>query len=399
MAVAKALGVDAILTGRVTQRGENLLINVELMDARDLTQVWGEQYNRKAADLLQVQAEISKEIAERLRLRLTAVEQQQFARRETVNPQAYELLLRGRFYWSKGGTENRKKAIEYYEQAIALDPNYALAYAELSASYSNQAHNGILDPKEFMPKAEVAVLKALALDESLAEAHLALAYLKTNAWDWASAENGYTRAIELNPNLARAHRWYSQHLSIMGRHDHALAEIRRARDLDPISPLASADIGFTLFHARQYDQAIEAVKKALEMDRNFPITYSYLGYIYAAKGMYAEAIAAHQEAIKLDFVVAGNQIYVGAAYAKAGDLERAQEILKQLQTGKDYVAPAELANLYSALGDREQAFASLEKAYAAHDPQLQYIGVDPSFDTLRSDPRFTDLMRRVKLTP
>ena len=395
--VAKELEVEAILTGRVIQRGENLLINVELMDARDRTQVWGEQYTRKAADLLQVQAEISREIVERLRLRLSEGEQQQLSKRETVNPQAYELLLKGRFYWSKGGTENRQKAIEYYQQAIAIDPAYALAYAELSASYSNQAHNSILDPKEFMPRAEETVLKALALDKNLAEAHLALAYLKTNAWKWADAENEYKRSIELNPNLARAHRWYSQHLSVVGRHDQALDEIRRARQLDPISPLASADIGFALFHARRYDQAIEAVGEALEMDRTFPITYSYLGYVYSAKGMYAEAIAAYQEAIRLDFAVTGNQLYLAAVYAKAGERSRAQRILKQLETGKDYVAPAELAILYAALGEREQAFASLEKAYTLHDPQLQYIGVDPSFDTLRSDPRFTDLMRRVGL--
>ncbi|MDQ3256658.1 MAG: protein kinase, partial [Acidobacteriota bacterium] len=397
--VANALGVEAILIGRVTQRGENLLINVALVDARDRTNVWGEQYNRKAVDLLQVQAEISREIAERLRLRLSAGERQQLSKRETVNPHAYELLLRGRFHWSKGGTENRNKAIEYYKQAIAVDANYALAYAELSASYSNLVGNSVLDPKEFTPRAEVAVLKALALDETLADAHLALANFKVNAWDWAAAEQEYRRALQLNPNLAEAHRWYANYLGVMRRHDEAIAKIKRAREIDPISLPANADVGFTLFLARQYDQAIESLKKTIELDHIYPITHAYLGYTYAAKKMYAEAIAAYQEALKYDRDSLSNQIYLGAAYAAAGERVRAETILKRLQTSSEYVSPVELAALYVALGEREQAFASLEKAYAAHDLQLQYLGVDPALDHLRSDSRFTDLMRRVGLIP
>ncbi len=396
--VAKALSVEGILTGRVTQRGENLLISVELMDARDRTQVWGEQYNRKATDLLQVQAEISREIAERLRLRLSVGEQQQLSKRETATPEAYELLLRGRFQWRKGGTEDWKKATEYYNQAIVVDPAYALAYAELSVSYSNLAHNSILDPKEFLPRAEVAALRALALDETLADAHLALANLKLNAWEWTAAEGEYKRAIELNPNFAEAYRWYSAYLTVTGRHEQSIARIRRARELDPLSIIVNADLGSNLFFARHYDEAIEAVKKTLELDPNFPLAHAYLGYIYAAKGMYPEAIAEQQEAIKLGLGGPSGQIYLGAAYARSGEREKAKTILKQLQTSKEYVSPGELAILYGSLGEREQAFASLEKAYAAHDLQLQYLGADPAFDPLRSDPRFRDLMRRIGLT-
>ena len=397
--VAKALGVEAILTGRVTQRGETLLINVELMDARDRTQVWGGQYNRKATDLLQLQAEISREIAERLRLRLSVGEQQYLSKRETVNPEAYELLLRGRFDWRKGGTENWKKATEYYNRAIAIDPAYALAWAELSVSYSNLAHNSILDPKEFLPRAEVAALKALALDETLADGHLALANLKLNAWEWPAAEGEYRRAIELNPNFAEAYRWYSAYLTVMRRHEESIARIKRARELDPLSIIVNADVGSNLFFAGRYDEAIEAVKKTLALDPNFPLAHGYLGYIYAAKGMYPQAIAAYQEAIKFGFGGPSLQIYLGAAYAKAGETKKAREILKRLQATKEYVSPGELAILYGSLGEREQAFASLEKAFATHDLQLQYLGVDPAFDPLRSDSRFRDLMRRVGLKP
>ena len=395
--VARVLGVEAILTGRVTQRGDNLLISVELMDARDKTQVWGEQYNRKATDLLAVQSDIAREIASTLRLKLTNAEQQQLAKRETVNPQAYELLLKARFYNVKGGTDNQKKAIEFYQQAIAVDPKYAIAYAELSGSYWGLVLDSILDPKEGMPKAEETAQTALTLDESLAEAHLALAGIKRTVWDWAAAEREYQRAVQLNPNLAGAHHWYATFLSLMGRHDQAIAEIRRARELDPLSLSVNLGVGVRLSFARQYDQAIEALKKTLELDQNYAPAHIHLGYNYALKGMYQEAIAEYQKFIKLSGDDTSVQVSLGMAYASAGEREKAQAILKRLQTTKEYVSPGELAALYAALGEREQAFASLEKAYAVRDPQLQYLGVDRSFDPLRSDPRFADLVRRVGL--
>ena len=395
--VARALGVAAILTGRVTQRGDSLLISVELVNARDRTLVWGEQYNRKSTDLLAVQSEISREIGEKLRLRLSASEQQQLAKRETVNPQAYELMLKGLFYRRKGGTENSKKAVEYYNQAIALEPTYALAYAELSACYRDLAAGSVLDPKEFTPKAEAAARNALELDESLADAHYAMALSKRDAWEWATAEREYRRAIELNPNLSAAHLRYAFYLNLVRRHEQAIAEIERARELDPLWPSINANVGYVLYFARQYDRAIEALQKTLELDQNFPPTYNVMGFTYAAKGMYAKAIAAYQEAINLGNKSPSLQIHLGAAYAHAGDRKKAQAILEQLQTGEKYVSPGELAILYGALGEREQAFASLEKAYAAHDPSLQYLGVDPAFDNLRSDPRFADLVQRIGL--
>lgn len=295
----------------------------------------------------------------------------------------------------QGGTENRNKAIEYYKQAIAADSNYAPAYADLSIGYILLVSNGILDPREFTPKADDAARTALKLDNNLADAHLALAWIKLNDWEWSDAEREYRRTIELNPNLARAHDAFAYYLSFMGRHDEAIAENKHSKDLDPISLITNADAGNIHYLARQYDQGLEKLKIALELDPNFATTYVYFGYIYTAKGMYREAIASYQKAIELSGETTSRQIFLGAAWAKAGESEKAQTILKQLETGKEYVSPCELAILYSALNEREQAFASLEKAFAAHDLQLQYINVDPAFDSLRDDSRFQDLLRRV----
>ncbi len=395
--VANALGVQAIVTGRIVPLNDRLIVSVELINAKDKTQIWSEQYNRKPADLFQLQSEISKEIAGKLSIRLTGIQEQQAAFQE-VNPQAYELLLRGNLFWNKGGTDNRKKAIEYYNQAIAVDRNYALAYAELSASYSALISYGSdYDPKEYKPKAEEAALKALELDENLPDAHYALAYLKTHSWEWIQAEREYQRTVELNPNYARAHNGYALYLSLMGRHDQAISAIKRARELDPLSLRVNINNGFILYLARRNDQAIEILKKTLELDQNHSAVHLYLGYVYTEKGMYKEAIAAYQEAVRLGDDSSSTQIFLGEAYARSGEVEKAKVILKNLKESKEYKSPAELAVLYAALGDREQAFALLEEAYNEHDLQLQYLGVDPAFDPLRSDPRFQNLLQRIGL--
>lgn len=399
--VARALGVQAILTGRVAQRGENLLISVELVDARDKTHIWGEQYNRRATDLLQVQSEISEEIARKLRLRLTASEQNQLVRRETVNPQAYELLLKGRFYWNKGGTENRKKAVDYYRQAIVADSTYALAYAELSIAYSDLVNNVLVDPKEFSLKAEDAAHKALELDDNLTEAQLAMARIRENAWDWAEAEREHKRAIELNPHLSRAHIAYAFYLIIQGRHEQALAEAKRARELDPLSLNTNTVVVYGLLLMRQNDEAVEAAKKMLELSQSNPNVYTVLAQTYMARGQYREAIAACQQAIKLGDDSPDAQISLGGAYAKVGEPEKTRTTLKRLENGKEYVSPMNLAILHIALGEREQALALLERAYSAHDQQLIWLGVEAegegSFAPLRDDPHFQELLRRIGL--
>lgn len=395
--VARALGVQAIVTGRVVQRGDQLQVSAELVNVADKTQMWGEQFNRKMIDALSVQTEISQQIAQKLRLRLTNAEQQQLVKDAKVNPQAYELLLKGRFYRGKASREGHTKAAEYFNQAIAIDGNYALAYAELASSYRLLGANGFLDPKEATPKADAAVRKALELDDGLAEAHSALADIKTDAWDWAGAEQEYKRAIQLNPSFARAHNTYSALLSIMGRHEQAIAEIKVARELDPLALVINTNIGARLFFARQYEQAAEQLKKTLEMDPNYGYAHTYLGYTYSAMRRYNEAVAEYETTNRLIGDSTSLQCFLGYALSKAGRRNEAEAILKKLETTKEYVSPAELAVLYVGLDQKEQALYSLERAYAAHDLQMRYLSVDHHFDPLRSEPRFQELIRKVGL--
>ena len=395
--IAKTLSVATILTGWVMRRGENLQISVELINGRDNTQIWGEQYNRRFGDLLSIQNDISREIADKLHPRLTLSERKQLVIHETNNSVAYELLLKGRFYRAKGGTESRKKAVEYFNEAIVADPDYALAYAELSFTYRILVGSGSLDPKEFTPKAEAAALKALELDETLADAHFALAFLKMNHWEWSAAEFRFKRAIELNPNLARAYIGYAGYLSRIGRHDEAVNEIRGAKELDPLSTIVNGNFGIILYFAGRFDEAIKILQETLEFDPNFSFAHLYLGYNYAAKGLFQEAIMSYKKAFSLGQETPSNKIYLGAAYAGAGRRDRAQLILDELENGESYVSPAELAVLYTALGEREKAFESLEKAFNLHDLQLQYFGTDPAFKLLRDDARYADLLKRIGL--
>jgi serine/threonine-protein kinase len=393
---ANKLGAQAIITGRVARYDGNLLIRVEMIDAFDDRQLWSEQYNRRAVDLLDIQQEIARTASQKLRFRFSGARKQEIAKQNIVNPHAHELLLKGHSYRNRKGTENKMKAAEYYQQATDIDPTYATAFAALSISYSDLTHNSILDPIEFTPKAEAAARKALELDDNLAEAHDALALLKLNKWDWAAAEQEYQRAIELNPNFAKSRSSYAFYLSLMGRHPQAIAEAKRARDLSPLSPTVNTNIGYALYMARRYDEARETLNYALEMEQENPYTNGILAHSYLGKGMYTEAIAAFQHVIELGGEP-GYRIYLGAAYAKAGERERAQTILKELETSESYVSPGELAILYTALNEREQAFVSLKHAYDTRDAQLQFLVVEPAFDPLRSDPRFQDLLHRVGL--
>ena len=396
---ANKLGVQAIITGRVSRRGDDLSIRVEMVDTRDNRQLWSEQYDRKGVDAVAVEREIAQTISEKLRLKLTGAQEREIAIQNKVNPQAYELLLKSRFVRLQGGRENFERAIDFLQQAISVDPSYALAYADLSFDYSLLGGDSYLNPKEVAFQAEAAARKALELDENLAEAHLSLATIKMNAWEWASAERECLRAIELNPNLAHAHIMYASYLSNMGRHEEAVAQAKRGRELDPLSIRVNLNYGTVLLLARRYEEAIETFKKTLELNPNSEDTHNSLAFGYLASGNYAESI---REMLEINGGEPGatnniSEIYLAVAYAKAGNREKASSILKQLETSKDYVAPGELAVLYVALGDTQSAFASLEKAYVAHDLQLQYLKVEPGFDPIRDDPRFKDLVHRVGL--
>jgi serine/threonine-protein kinase len=395
--VAKALGVQAIVTGRIVRLGDTLQISVELVNARNNAQMWGEQYSRKAADLQVVQGEIARTISEKLRIRLTGTQEQQVTKRATGNPEAYQLYLNGEFYSRRGRIEDKRQALDYYNQAIGLDPNFALAYVGVAGEYENLAAGSLSDSKDALAKAKAAVNKALELDEMLAQAHTILGLIKFDEWDWTGAEIEFKRALELNPNLARAHGSYGSYLTVMGRPTEALAENKRAQELDPLNIYAKLGEGLALLNAHRFDEAIRQLQHLIELQPDFGFAHYVLGASYALKGMYPEAIAEYQKFSSIEGEKTENEIYLGYAYAMSGQREKALAILNKLKTTKEYVSPAELAILYVGLGDKEGAFQELERAYVAHDLQLQYLKVEPHYDVLRSDPRFTDLMRRVGL--
>jgi TolB-like protein/Flp pilus assembly protein TadD len=395
--VAKKLGVRAIVTGKVTRVGDNLNVRVEMIDAAENRQLWSDQFNRKTSDLISIQQEIAKTASDKLRLKLTGDQQQQIVKRETVNSQAFELLMQGRYVNAQGGTDNTKRAVDLFERAVAADPNYALAYAELSLKSYILAGSSAADPKVYMPKAESTARRALELDSNLAEAHLAISRIYVARWQWQEGEAERKRAIELEPNNAYAHDLYAQLLSILCRHDEAIAEARRAVDLDPLSTLITANLGYRLHFARRYDESIAEEKKVLASNPNLDYATNFLGYAYSGNGQFKEAIAAYLETIRLGDKSTSTQVFLGAAYAHAGERDKAQAILNQLRATTEYVSPAELAILYVALGDKEGAFALLEKAYGDHDLQMQFLKVDPEYDSVRDDPRFQDLVRRVGL--
>ena len=402
-AIVSELGVGAVMTGRIAQRGDNLTISVELVDVRNNKLLWGEQYERKMAELLATQREIATEIAQKLRLKISGNNEKGLTKHYTENNEAYQLYLKGRFYWNKRSEEGMRKSLEYFQQAIERDPNFALAYSGLADAYDLLAAPdaaGGMAANEAMPKAKAAALKALEIDDALAEPHVSLAHVKYYYdRDWATAEREYKRAIELNPNYPTAHQWYAVYLMSAGRFDEALAETRRAQELEPLSLPINMTLGWILLNARQYDQSIEQLRKTLEIDPNFILTHHRLGLVYEQKGMYDEAIAEFRQVRNLS---AGKPLGVAPlarAYALSGKRAEAQKTLAELQkiSEQHYVSPASIAIIYAALGDKDQAFVWLEKADKERDGLLARLKVDPRFDSLRSDPRFNDLVKRVGL--
>jgi TolB-like protein/Flp pilus assembly protein TadD len=395
--VATRLGVRAIVTGKVSRVADNLNVHVEMVDLAENRQLWSEHYSRNVSDLLLIQQEIAATASEKLRLRLSGNQEQQLSKRDTVNPTAYELLLKGRHVFAKSGSENVKRSIDYFEQAVAADPEYALAHAELSLKYYVLTGYSLADPKVYIPKAEAAANRALELDKNLAEAHLAKSRINVARWQWSEGEAERRRAVELEPNNAAAHDLYAQLLVLLGRSDEAIAEARRAKELDPVSPVVASNFAFRLYFARRHDESIAELKRILESDPDLDYVYNFLGYNYFAKGQFQESVAAYEEAVRLGDTSTSIQNYLGAAYARAGKKEKAKAIFTHLQTTREYVSQAELAALLIALDDKEGAFAALERAFAEHDLQMQFLKADPAYDPLRDDPRFTDLMRRVGL--
>ncbi|HEV2021462.1 MAG TPA: protein kinase [Terriglobales bacterium] len=398
--VGRDLNVRAVLTGRVSQRGETLTISMELMDVRDGSELWGEQYNRKLADILAVQEDIAREITDKLRLRLEGEEEKRLTKHFTENTEAYQLYLKGRYYWNKRTPDGIQKAIEYFQEAIEKDPSYALAYAGLADCYHVPANP--LPPRERMPRAKAAAMRALQLDDTLVEAHTALArVLFVYDWDWSAAEKEFKRAIELNPRYAPAHQWYGGYLSATGRLREGDAEEKRAQELEPLSLVNNFGVALAFYYSRNYGQAIDQFQKTLELDPNFPPPHTYLPAAYEQKGMFEEAITGFQRAITVtkgaDKILA--MASLGHVYAVSGRKTEARKILAELQrlSEHSYVPAHDVALVYAGLGERDKAFAWLDKAYEEHSFNLSNLKVEPRFDPLRSDPRFADLLRRIGL--
>jgi len=403
--VARELGVDALVTGRVVQRGSELSVRVELVDAREDKQLWGEQYSRTIDGMRSIQQEIATAVSGKLLGGLTGEEKTRLNKTPVINSEAYQLYLKGRYHANQATASALKKSIDYFQQAISKDPGYALAYAALADAYVTLGGDWIyLSPSDSLPKAKSAAMKAVELDDGVAEAHAALAYVLFYAdFDWAGAEREFKRAIELNPNSAISHNRYSECLKTRQRFTESLAEAQKAQDLDPLSPEIVSQLGAVYFFMRRYDEAIAQDQKALELNPNVAVIRASLAAAYAMKHMYGEALAEFDKIPDQDkSVSAENQFVAGVhgwTYAVAGRQREALEIANQLKelSSRGFVDYYMTAGIYSGLNDKDEAFRLLEKAYEQRLPDMQYLGIDPLFYGIRSDPRYTDLLHRMRL--
>jgi serine/threonine-protein kinase len=398
--IAQKLNVRNVLEGSLRRDGNRIRISAQLIDTRDGFHLWSETYERELQDVFAMQDEITRAIVNALKIKLAVA----LPVHKQPNTEAYDLYLKGRYFLNRKNEADARRAIDYFEQALAKDPNDAPAYAGLADSYSSFVFPlGVVTPREAMPKAKEAAQRALAIDNALGEAHASLAYIAFfYDWDWAAAERGFKRALELNPNNADTHHWYSHFLMGQGRIEESLIQSKRALELSPFDILFNIHLGWHYLYARQYDQALEQIEKTVEMDKNFAQTYPWLGLILEQKGRYAEAIAAFQNAIKL--FPGGSSIAeaeLAHTYAVSGNREEAQKIIAELQelAKTKYVSSFQIAAIYAGLGEKDQAFAWLEKAQEERSDGLVNLQAEQRFDSLRSDPRFKDLARRIGLIP
>jgi serine/threonine protein kinase/Tfp pilus assembly protein PilF len=393
--IGRDLKVRAMVTGRMQQHGDSLMIQAELVDVETGSQLWGGQFNRKLADVIGIQEDISKEISEKLRLRLTGEEKQRLTKRYTENAEAYQLYLKGLYHIYKATYEGTLKGREYFQQAIDKDPRYALAYAGMAITY---VYVSGLPAREAMPKARAAAGKALELDDHLAEAHVSMGLVSLwYDWDWAAGGKHFERALALNPAYPLAHFEYANYLAALGRADEAIAETRRTLELDPVSPLFNSGMTFQLCTARRFDEAIEQGRRTLELDPSFASAHYGLGFAYAAKGMYREALTEFEKLPR-----GWGEPYVAYVHARLGERSQALRILDELKASSKQKAAAgysfcfDFAVIYLGLGEKDQAFVWLEKAYEDRELiSLTTLKLDSMWDPLRSDPRFADLLRRI----
>src|SRR5881227_2969896 len=395
--IAKQLGVINILEGSVQKANDQVRVNVQLINALTDAHLWADTYDRKLTDIFAVESDIAKTIAETLQAKITGSEKNSIGKAPTANPEAYELYLKGRFFWNKRTGEDLHKAIGYFEQAIAKDPNYALAYVGSADSYLLLSSYSNISPPESLPRARAALEKALALDDSLAEAHASFGLLDTLELHLQHALVGYQRAIDLKPNYATAHHWLALGYATLGQFDPGIAEAKRAIELDPLSLIINADCSYIYFNARRYDEAETQARKTLEMDSRFFLAHYYLGAVLQFKGQVAQAISEYQTGFDLN-----RDLYslamLGQAYARNGQKEEARKILTGLsdEAKSHYVAPYALALVQIPLGNKDRAIEELEQAYAKGETNYLFvIKTDPLLDDLRGQPRFDALVQKI----
>ena len=397
--IGKELNVQAILNGRVVQRGDQLTLSLELVDAQTENIIWSDQYNRKQTDLVSLQSEIARDVSNKLKSKLSGADVAKVEKTYTTNTEAYQLYLKGKFFWNKRTGESLKQAAELYRQAIEKDPNYALAYSGLAETYVLFSSYDVAPANDSMPQAKAAALRALAIDDSLAEAHTALGfYLSNYEWDRDGSEKEYRRAIELKPNYATAHHWLGGDLSNVKRFADSLVELRRAEELDPLSPIIGTNLGDTLVFARKYDEAIAQYKRTLVSNPNFAYAHRALAWAYGSNGMYPEAIAETRTAMELNKGSSAKG-YWGLWLAKSGKRDEAVKLLSELkqEATLGYVQPYTFALIYIGLGDKEEALNWLEKQMSGRSETANTYAVAPELDDLRDDPRFKAMLKRMNL--
>ena len=398
--IARELNVDAVVEGTVLRSGDRVRITAQLIEASADKHLWSQSYEGELRDTLALQSQVARAIAEQVRIKLNPREEATLKAARVVNPQAYESYLKGRYFWNKRTASHLRVALAYFNQAIEEDPRYAPAYSGLADTYALLAdwEYAVMTPKEALPKAKAAAIKALELDNSLGEAHTSLAFcLDVFDWDLDGAGKEFQRAIELNPGYATAHHWYGSHLLLLGRYDDALAELRKAQSLDPLSLIINADLAEALVIAHSSDEAIQQSRKTIEIDPGFALAHTQLGQAYLQKNMPAEAIAELQKAVQLSSGGPACISNLARAYATSGKSRDARELLAELKkhSSPDFSDAADIAIVYVALGDTDQAMQWLEKAYEQRfNPSVL---LRPGFDPLREDPRFAGFVRRVGL--
>ena len=390
--IGDKLSVKTVLRGSVQKAGNEVGIIAQLINVKDESLLWSEQYNREMDDVFAIQEEINLAIVDNLKIKLLGEEEAELVMRQTQNPEAYNLFLKGLYFWNKRTEDDIRKAIDYFEQAILLDPNYGLAYARLADSYGLLPFYTSVLPKEAFEKARSAAKKALDIDATLAEAHSALGFINMYYdWDWEAAETELKRAVQTKPGYVTAHHWYAEYLTWMGRHEEAISEISRAIELDPISPLINYMKAYILFYARQYEKSIKQCHVTLELDPNFTMPYLGIGKAYLLKGVYEEAIMEIQKD--------GDKTYLGLAYGMAGKRDEAMGIFEEMKERwrRGDIRAFPIMRVYLGLGEKDPALEWLERSFERHDPRMVELKVDPFFDPLRSDPRFKALLKKMNL--